>query len=65
MFRIARMSYLVLARKYRPRTFTQMVGLDEAERASTWSAIEEALRQFEGGGGFVGPCEMLVGAGST
>jgi SAM-dependent methyltransferase len=42
-----------------------MVGLDEAERASTWSAIEEALRQFEGGGGFVGPCEMLVGAGST
>jgi SAM-dependent methyltransferase len=42
-----------------------MVGLDEAERASTWEAIEEALRQFEGGEGFVGPCEMLVGAGST
>lgn len=42
-----------------------MVGLDEAERASTWDAIEEALRQFEGSGGFVGPCEMLVGAGST
>jgi SAM-dependent methyltransferase len=41
-----------------------MVGLDEAERASTWDAIEEALRQFEGGEGFVGPCEMLVGAGS-
>lgn len=42
-----------------------MVGLDEAERASTWEAIEEALRQFEGSEGFVGPCEMLVGAGST
>jgi len=42
-----------------------MVGLDEAERASTWDAIEEALRQFESGEGFVGPCEMLVGAGST
>lgn len=42
-----------------------MVGLDEAERASTWDAIEEALRQFEGSDGFVGPCEMLVGAGST
>ncbi|QGW82296.1 class I SAM-dependent methyltransferase [Variovorax paradoxus] len=42
-----------------------MVGLDEAERASTWDAIEEALRQFEGSEGFVGPCEMLVGAGSA
>lgn len=42
-----------------------MVGLDEAERARTWDAIEEALRQFEGSDGFVGPCEMLVGAGST
>jgi len=42
-----------------------MVGLDEAERARTWDAIEEALRQFEGSEGFVGPCEMLVGAGST
>lgn len=42
-----------------------MVGLDEAERASTWEAIEEALRQFEGSEGFVGPCEMLVGAGSA
>ncbi|WP_438998285.1 class I SAM-dependent methyltransferase [Variovorax beijingensis] len=41
-----------------------MVRLDEAERASTWDAIEEALRQFESSEGFVGPCEMLVGAGS-
>ena len=42
-----------------------MVGLDETERANTWDAIEEALRQFEGSEGFVGPCEMLVGGGST
>ncbi|WPH22772.1 class I SAM-dependent methyltransferase [Variovorax paradoxus] len=42
-----------------------MVGLGEAERASTWDAIEEALRQFEGSEGFIGPCEMLVGAGSA
>jgi len=42
-----------------------MVGLDELERVSTWDAIEEALRQFEGSDGFVGPCEMLVGAGGT
>lgn len=42
-----------------------MVGLDEAERARTWDAIEEALRAFEGPDGFVGPCEMLVGAGTA
>ena len=42
-----------------------MIGLDEAERARTWEAIEEALRQFETGNGFEGPCEMLVGAGTV
>ena len=42
-----------------------MVGLDEAERARTWEAIEAALRAFEGPEGFVGPCEMLVGAGAV
>ncbi|OUM03724.1 class I SAM-dependent methyltransferase [Variovorax sp. JS1663] len=42
-----------------------MVGLDEDERARTWEAIEEALRAFEGPEGFVGPCEMLVGAGTV
>ena len=40
-----------------------MAGLTEAERADTWKEIEEALAKFEGVGGFVGPCEMLVGAG--
>ena len=40
-----------------------MSGLSEAERAETWQEIEASLRQFEAAGGFVGPCEMLVGAG--
>lgn len=35
----------------------------EAERAGVWDEIEEALRQFEGPEGFVGPCELLVASG--
>ncbi len=42
-----------------------MVGLSEVERAQTWKAIEDELRQYETQDGFVGPCEMLVGAGSV
>ncbi|CAN7576529.1 methyltransferase domain-containing protein [Variovorax sp. LjRoot84] len=42
-----------------------MVGLSETERAQAWQAIEEALRAFETSDGFVGPCEMLVGAGTV
>lgn len=42
-----------------------MVALSEAERAQAWQAIEEALREFETSQGFVGPCEMLVGAGTV
>ncbi len=34
----------------------------EEERAEAWVEIEEELRQFEGPDGFVGPCELLVGA---
>lgn len=42
-----------------------MVGLSEDERADTWTEIEQALARFETpAGGFVGPCEMLVGAGT-
>lgn len=41
-----------------------MASLSEAERADTWREIEEALRPFETPDGFVGPCEMLVGAGT-
>lgn len=39
--------------------------LTPAEREDTWQEIVEALRQFEGDDGFVGPCEMLVGAGTA
>lgn len=41
-----------------------MRGLSEAEREETWAEIEESLAEFEGPDGFVGPCEMLVGAGT-
>lgn len=40
-------------------------GLDEAGRADAWREIEEALGQFEGPDGFVGPCEMLVVSGTS
>ena len=39
-----------------------MSGLGEADREATWQEIEDALRAFETADGFVGPCEMLVGA---
>ena len=41
-----------------------MTTLSEAERSATWKEIEAALGKFETTDGFVGPCEMLVGAGS-
>ena len=41
-----------------------MAALSEEERAATWREIEAALGKFEGPEGFVGPCEMLVGAGT-
>jgi hypothetical protein len=42
-----------------------MAGLSEAERAQVWRDIEVALGAFETTGGFVGPCEMLVGVGTV
>lgn len=41
-----------------------LAGLDEAGRAAAWAEIDVRLREFEGPDGFVGPCEMLVVAGS-
>ena len=41
-----------------------MAGMDEDERADTWDEIERTLTRFETSeGGFVGPCEMLIGSG--
>ncbi len=42
-----------------------MSTLSETERAETWEEIERELRQFETKSGFVGPCEMIVGAGTA
>src|SRR5687768_4192546 len=41
-----------------------MASLDESARADTWREIEAALGTFQSDAGFVGPCEMLVGAGT-
>lgn len=41
-----------------------MAAMSERERTETWTEIEAALRKFETDDGFVGPCEMLVGAGT-
>jgi SAM-dependent methyltransferase len=40
-----------------------MATLSDDERADAWREIESELKQFEGPGGFVGPCEMLVAVG--
>jgi SAM-dependent methyltransferase len=40
-----------------------LAGLPADGREAAWQEIEEALRQFEGPDGFVGPCEMLVVSG--
>ncbi|RMG48854.1 MAG: methyltransferase domain-containing protein [Acidobacteria bacterium] len=39
-------------------------GLSPADREVTWAEIEEALREFEGEDGFVGPCELLIASGT-
>jgi SAM-dependent methyltransferase len=41
-----------------------MAAMSEGERTETWNEIEAALRKFESDDSFVGPCEMLVGAGT-
>jgi hypothetical protein len=40
-----------------------LAGLPEEERRAAWDEIERELRQFEGPGGFEGPCELVVGLG--
>jgi ubiquinone/menaquinone biosynthesis C-methylase UbiE len=39
-------------------------GLDEAGQAAAWDEIAEELCRFEGPDGFVGPCELIVAAGT-
>ena len=40
-------------------------GLPQDERDAAWAEVEEALGQFDGPAGFVGPCELLVAAGTA
>lgn len=39
-------------------------GLSDGEKDAAWEEIEQALRQFEDGRQFVGPCEMLIAVGT-
>ncbi len=41
-----------------------LAGLDAEQQDLAWKEIEEALRGYETGDGFVGPCELVV-AGAT
>ena len=42
-----------------------LAALTEPQREDVWREIEQALEAFEGADGFVGPCEMLVGAATA
>jgi SAM-dependent methyltransferase len=42
-----------------------LASLEEEARSATWAEIEDALTQFEGPTGFVGPCELVVAGGSA
>jgi enoyl-CoA hydratase/carnithine racemase len=42
-----------------------LAGLDDAGREAAWAEVAAALREYEGPDGFVGPCELLVGAGTS
>jgi SAM-dependent methyltransferase len=42
-----------------------LAGVSAEERDEAWLEVEAALRQFEGPDGFVGPCQLLVGAGTS
>jgi len=41
-----------------------LAGVNEAERELVWQEITNELRQFEGPGGFEGPCDMLIAVGT-
>ena len=41
-----------------------LAGLPEPDREAAWAEIGQALAEFDGPDGFVGPCEMLVVSGT-
>src|SRR3954451_6849015 len=42
-----------------------LAGLSEPEQEEAWSEIERELSRYESAGGFEGPCELLVAAGTA
>lgn len=44
---------------------TMLAALDAASKEAAWHEIENELRKFESSSGFVGPCELIVIAGSA
>jgi hypothetical protein len=42
-----------------------LAGLDDAAKESAWAEIARRLAAYEGPDGFVGPCEMVVVAGTA
>ena len=57
--------YLRFARESFGALHQMLAGLSEPEREEAWSEIASELSQFETAGGFEGPCELLVAAGSA
>ena len=41
-----------------------LAGLSDEGRVEAWAEIERELARFEAGGGFEGPCELIVAAGT-
>ncbi|HEV2121380.1 MAG TPA: class I SAM-dependent methyltransferase [Chloroflexota bacterium] len=39
-------------------------GLDATEQEAAWEEIGEALQEFEGPSGFIGPCELVIAVGA-
>jgi hypothetical protein len=42
-----------------------LAGLDEAQRAAAWAEITERLMAYDTPDGFIGPCELVIVAGSA
>jgi SAM-dependent methyltransferase len=57
--------YVRFARESFGALHQMLAGLSEAEREEVWGEIERELSQYETANGFVGPCELLVAAGSA
>jgi SAM-dependent methyltransferase len=41
-----------------------LTGLDDAQKEAAWQEVHIALREFESGNGFSGPCELVVAGGT-